>query len=215
MAVLGATTLTGCSYIESFIAGGSRCVFNQTIPSDNGVGISVGWTKETSLTYNNIALRVVTGTVTPGGSTAFTTVLTQKSIGLSVQPASAGVTFNQASGNVGSGQQVASGSFSAGPALADLPAHDHSYSREAANPVFSAPAQRVLVDLSPRTSGSAGGDNGHQHGITFTQHSHGVASTHGHVITGAHTHTPPAASLQEDFAVLYRDVVIATKDSPP
>ncbi len=208
MAVLGATTLTGCSYIESFIAGGNRCLFNQTTPSTS-------WTKETSLTYNNVALRVVTGTVTPGGSTAFTTVLTQKSIGLSVQPASAAVGFNQASGNVGSGQQVASGSFLAEPALADLPAHSHSYTREESNPVFSAPAQRVLVDLSARTSGSAGGDGGHQHGITFTQHSHGVTSDHTHPIGGSHSHTPPAASLQEDFAVLYRDVVIATKDSPP
>jgi hypothetical protein len=71
MAVLGATSLTGCNSIPSFIAGGSLMLFQQT-------AAPTSWTKET--THNNKALRVVTGTATPGGSTAFSTVFASRPI---------------------------------------------------------------------------------------------------------------------------------------
>ena len=71
MAVLGSTSLTGCNSIPDFIAGGSLMLFQQTsAPS--------GWTKGTS--HNNKALRVVTGTASSGGSTAFTSVFTSRSV---------------------------------------------------------------------------------------------------------------------------------------
>jgi hypothetical protein len=76
MAVLGSTSLTGCNSIPDFIAGGSLMLFQQTTAPTN-------WTKET--THNNKALRVVTGTATPGGSTAFTTVFASRT------PAGSGV----------------------------------------------------------------------------------------------------------------------------
>ena len=69
MAVLGSTSLTGCNSIPDFIAGGSLMLFQQTTAPTN-------WTKGT--THNNKALRVVTGTATPGGSTAFTSVFASR-----------------------------------------------------------------------------------------------------------------------------------------
>jgi hypothetical protein len=71
MAVLGSTSLTGCNSIPDFIAGGSLMLFQQTTAPTN-------WTKGT--THNNKALRVVTGTATPGGSTAFTTVFASRTV---------------------------------------------------------------------------------------------------------------------------------------
>ena len=69
MAVLGSTSLTGCNSIPDFIAAGSLMLFQQT-------SAPTGWTKQT--THDNKALRVVTGTATPGGSTAFTSVFASR-----------------------------------------------------------------------------------------------------------------------------------------
>jgi hypothetical protein len=69
MALLGATALTGCNSIPDFIAGGSLVTFQQTTAPTS-------WTKQT--THNNKALRVVSGTASSGGSTAFTSVFTSR-----------------------------------------------------------------------------------------------------------------------------------------
>lgn len=223
MAVLGATTLTGCLYIESFLGGtdpgtgtGYKCVFNQTTPSTS-------WTKETALAYNDIALRVVTGTgAATGGSTAFSTVLTTKSIGLAIQPATAGVIF-QPSQPGGVTLQAKTIQNSATPvqttttaSLADLPPHDHQFQRNLAQPVLNAGVSRTNATLTgPFNSGQGGGNVQHSHTLQFTAHSHVVNSNHTHTISGSHSHTPPVPATQENFAVLYRDVVIARKDVKP
>jgi hypothetical protein len=62
MAVLGSTTLTGCSSIPSFLPAGSLCLFQQT-------AAPVNWTKQT--THNDKALRVVSGTASSGGTNDF------------------------------------------------------------------------------------------------------------------------------------------------
>lgn len=71
MAVLGATSLTGCNSIPDFIAGGSLVTFQQT-------SAPTSWTKQTS--HDNKALRVVSGVAGSGGSTVFTSVFTSRSI---------------------------------------------------------------------------------------------------------------------------------------
>ena len=72
MAVLGSTSLTGCSSIPDFIGTGFLMLFQQT-------AAPTGWTKQT--THNNKALRVVTGAATPGGTFPFTDVLTNRTFG--------------------------------------------------------------------------------------------------------------------------------------
>ena len=71
MAVLGSTNLTGCNSIPDFIAGGSLMLFQQSTAPIN-------WTKQT--THNDKALRVVSGTATPGGTFSFSAVFTSRSI---------------------------------------------------------------------------------------------------------------------------------------
>lgn len=69
MAVLGSTSLTGCSSIPGFIATGTLMTFQQsTAPTS--------WTKQT--THDNKALRVVSGAAGSGGITNFTSVFTSR-----------------------------------------------------------------------------------------------------------------------------------------
>jgi len=69
MAVLGSTSLTGCNSIPDFIGTGSLMLFQQSTAPIN-------WTKQT--THNDKALRVVTGTATPGGTFSFSSVFTTR-----------------------------------------------------------------------------------------------------------------------------------------
>jgi hypothetical protein len=87
MAVLGPTNLTGCNSIPDFIAGGSLVTFQQT-------SAPTSWTKQT--THNNKALRVVSGTASSGGSTAFTSVFTSRTPTGSVSVSNAAVTLSTA-----------------------------------------------------------------------------------------------------------------------
>lgn len=223
MSVLGATTLTGCSFIEQFLGGidpgtgtGYRCIFNSTNPSTS-------WTKETSLAYNNAALRVVTGTgAGTGGSSAFTTVLSSnKSIGLSVGTGTANVTFQSSQpGNVSANAASlfpSGGGNPSGGAVADLPTHTHNFDRHAAVPVQPAAPLRVNSQLqTARQTTDRGSSTQHTHTIQASPHTHGITSNHTHTVSGgSHGHTPPVPGTQEDFAVLYQDVVIARKDVKP
>ena len=230
MAVLGSSTLTDCEYIEDFLGGidpgipggttGFKCVFNQTTPS-------VSWTKETDSAYNDIALRVVTGGsgAQISGSTAFSSVLTTKSIGLSIQSTPSNASLSAASGNVSVGQRTIQNQTTASSipllgALADLAPHNHDYTIESAVPVFNAAPERVIANLhGPFNSGARGGDGQHGHTVTFNLHSHPISSTHGHSFNdNGHSHPisgPLIPLTQENFTVLYRDVVIARKDVKP
>ena len=75
MAILGSTSLTGCSSIPDFINTNSLMFFSQTTSPTS-------WTKST--THNNKALRVVSGTAGSGGTTAFTSAFTTITPTLSV-----------------------------------------------------------------------------------------------------------------------------------
>ena len=70
MGVGGTLTSNGTNKYDAFPAG-TALVFNQT-------NAPTGWTKDT--THNNKALRLVNGTVSSGGSTAFTSVFTSRTI---------------------------------------------------------------------------------------------------------------------------------------
>jgi len=139
MAVLGATNLTGCNSIPDFIATGSLMLFQQTsAPS--------GWTKQTS--HDNKALRVVTGTATPGGSTAFTSVFASRT------PAG---TIAVTAGSVGNTTLT----------TPQIPSHTHTNGGgsnfNAASPFPS--TGNVSVNSSA-TTGSTGGDGAHTHPFT-------------------------------------------------
>lgn len=137
MAVLGSTSLTGCNAIPDFIASGSLMLFQQT-------SAPTGWTKQT--THNNKALRVVTGTATPGGSTAFTSVFASRT------PAG---TISVSGGSVGDTTL----------STPQIPSHSH--------PAGSTPVQRSVVPAeffaataNVGSTGAAGGGGSHTHPFT-------------------------------------------------
>lgn len=135
MAVLGATNLTGCNSIPDFIAAGSLVTFQQT-------SAPTSWTKQT--THNDKALRVVSGTASSGGSTAFSSVMASRT------PA---------------------GTVSATTlTIAQIPAHTHTGS---ATYPGSGPEQNQSGGAEDNTSfnvnsGSTGGGGSHDHGFTGT-----------------------------------------------
>ena len=137
MAVLGSTSLTGCNAIPDFIASGSLMLFQQT-------SAPTGWTKQT--THNNKALRVVTGTATPGGSTAFTSVFASRT------PAG---TISVSAGSVGNTTLT----------TPQIPSHSHS-SGASPSTAHIAYSETSVASAVSGTTGNTGGGGSHTHPFT-------------------------------------------------
>lgn len=217
MAVLGATSLTGCSSIPSFIATGSRMVFEQT-------AAPTSWTKETNAAFNDVALRAVTGAVSSGGSTPFVTVFPNSPRGLAAVPLAGPSNLSvQPSGTI-LGLQASTADVSVqGQSLASptIISHSHTYQQRSTGQNANAAGQLSTrsADAVPApqvtipASGNAGGGGQHSHGISDSGHA-------GHSInTGDHSHGVQEAShshqftmTARDFRLLYMDVIICTKD---
>ena len=206
MAILGSTTLTGCLYIPDFIAAGSKMIFRAT-------NAPTSWTKDA--THNNKTLRIINGaTLAPGGSTAFTSIFTgSRSVQGSIAQGATGLTVTAAPADVSIGAASAGVSIDAHTlAINEIPSHDHSY--QVNNVERKSPggdAQTVQGTDTPNT-GQAGSTQSHTHGITNPQHPHPVTNpNHPHGVTDPqHNHT--FTGTAQDFAVLYVDVIVATKD---
>jgi len=144
MAVLGSTSLTGCNSIPDFIATSSLMLFQQSTAPTN-------WTKQT--THDNKALRVVSGTATPGGSTAFTSVFASRTPAGSVSV---------------SGGTVGNTTLS----TPQIPSHTHT-SAQAFGLTVNQPASPTPFYSPPNTNnttpgntGSTGGGGSHSHPFT-------------------------------------------------
>ncbi len=174
MAVLGSTSLTGCNAIPDFIASGSLMLFQQT-------SAPTGWTKQT--THNDKALRVVTGTATPGGSTVFTSVFASRTPAgtISVSGGSVGNT-TLTTPEIPSHTHGGGVSFSPGTRLITGP--------DTPNPAYTAPGQAAVNAAS---TGPAGGGGAHSHPFSV-----GSASFSGTAL---------------DFAVQYVDLIICSKNA--
>ena len=217
MSVLGATTLTSCLYIESFLGGREpstnapfRCIF------ENASVAPISWTKETGYSTNGIALRVTNGSIGSRTNTDFSQVLTQRDIGLSIQQNTSTVTTKPNPANITIGPVQAGGPSFSSASVADLPAHTHSYSRHV-TATLTVTTPQVLVrsnDVATRVSSVRGSSATHPHSYTFTNHQHTISSDHSHSI-GPGLHSHPTDSTQESFSVSYRDVIIAEKDVKP
>jgi len=137
MAILQGSTLIGVDNIPGVIAAGSRMIFEQsTAPTS--------WTKIN--THDNKALRVVTGSASPGGTTAFTTVFTTRAVSGSV------------SGTVGPHTLTWS----------QMPSHRHATGTGVENnpgvsPTVPATNTVRLADAGAPFSGEAGADQAHSH----------------------------------------------------
>jgi len=138
MAVLGSTNLTGCNSIPDFIAGGSLVTFQQT-------SAPTSWTKQT--THDNKALRVVSGTATPGGSTAFTSVFASRTPAGSVSVSVSGGTVNNTT-----------------LTTPQIPSHSHSSGCvNSTNAAPFSPSFGSITNGVQSQTGLNGGDGAHSH----------------------------------------------------
>jgi hypothetical protein len=218
MAILGLDSLTGCNSIPDFIASGTRMIFN-------GTSAPTSWTKDTT-SHNNKALRIVTGTVSSGGTNPFIAVFpdTQKAVQVqagsggdaqTVQPATISLSLTQTTVNVNSIARTSDGNT--------LATHGHSGVRFPGDaqpgpvgpPTNKPVVARGLSDLSVNNNGASPVNAQHNHSFpgATSQHSHttnNAAHTHPVIASSAHVHTVTVAS--QDFAVSYYDVIIASKN---
>ena len=206
MAVLGATSLTGCTSIPQFMGTGARTTFRMaTCP--------VSWTKDGAIDIGT--LRVVSGSAVPSGSLIWDQVFTTRPYSSSVQPATDGCSVGAASGTIGLAQN------NAHPSAVPLSAVDTTQITAHNHPGVGLPGS---LSLTPGTSvayfarvntavGSAGGGGQHQHPTpTNGSHTHAISpeSPHTHTISGAHDHSGYSGSV--DFNLTYVDVIVAVKD---
>lgn len=207
MAILSGSTLTDCYYIPSFIPSGTVTVFNDTDTTPTS------WTKVT--TFNDYAIRVVSGSVTNGGSTAFSSILTQRNDSITLNPASISATLDTRAQNFDTGDTNNTSIDSISQNVADLPDHGHSYTRSLDNAPLAPGTNRQLAgpvtgNTMQATLEGSGGQHSHGFsGVTIEPHSHPFTSSHNHTISGSHAH--PGSSVSQDFRVYYNDVILATK----
>lgn len=224
--LMGANKAIGGNTTDNFPAG-TRMLFQQT-------AAPTGWTKDT--THNNKALRIVSGTVTTGGSVAFTTAFSSARATTSVTQ---GGTVGDTAITVA---QMPSHAHSViGTTSTESAFHSHAFTgtgstNTTGNHAHTTTAGSTYVMSSPGTgnfagqvgtsygggamvgagdhshtvsvSGTTGGqDASHTHDIAFTSSFNGSSQTHTHTFTGsAHSHTT-------DLAVQYVDVIVAAKDA--
>lgn len=211
--------IDGVQVTDSNFASGTRMLFQQT-------AAPLGWAKDT--THNNKAMRLVNGSVSSGGTVAFTTAFASKAV----------------SGTVGN----------TALSVGQLPAHNHDFSGttgfQSANHTHSfsdtvttsaAGAHTHTFGVRSTTAGDAGAGGGndesaqatppwgttaetlsagnHSHSVTVSgntginsgSHQHtfnGTTSTEGS--GGTHTHSFTGTAI--DLAVQYVDFIIAVKD---
>lgn len=113
------------------LVSGTRLMFQQSNPP-------TGWTKETNSAYNNVALRVVTGTVSNGGADDFTTVF-------------------------GASKTTATHTLT----IAQIPSHTHTYAGGNTIARGTVGGTGILADGTGIATGAQGGGGGHSHNLTM------------------------------------------------
>jgi hypothetical protein len=133
---------------------GTSMLFRQT-------AAPTGWTKVT--TYNDYALRIVSGAASTGGSVAFTTAFASQSVSGSIANTTAGGT--NGSTTLGTGE---------------MPSHTHTLSGEvqfgsgtSSKPGTGETGQPAVTF----TTNSTGGGGSHTHSFTGTAHNHSFTGT--------------------------------------
>ena len=134
------------------IPAGTRMLFQQT-------AAPTGWVKQT--TYNNYALRVVSGTASTGGTVPFTTAFTSYSVAIS------GTTGNKAAGGTVANHTLSN---------ARIPSHTHTYSKPAGGSGQGGKSGSINSSTTAN-SGASGGSQAHNHGFTGANHNHSFSGS--------------------------------------
>lgn len=197
------TIATTAFVIGQQFPSGTRMLFQQT-------SAPTGWTKDVS--QNDKALRIVSGSVTTGGTTAFSTVFASRTpagtVGNTI--ATGSISSTTSTGTVGSTALD----------VTQIPSHQHLVTTKASGSAtlsntstvdytanYSTNNNYILTgNPNPADSGlssATGSGATHTHSLTMNSHSHTLTmDTHNHTFTGTAL----------DFAVQYVDVIIAQKD---
>jgi len=190
ISVAGNLTLSGGSLTGSEFPSGTTMLFQQT-------AAPTGWTKVT--TYNDYALRVVSGSASTGGTVAFSTVMsTARTVSVSIAGAIATGTLDSVS---------ADGTVDARTlTLSQIPAHSHTITAATQTNTTATGAATRLTNLTGAgasgTTSTDGGGGSHTHPFTPVAHTHTFTGT-------AHTHS---VSGTTNLNVQYVDVIIASKN---
>lgn len=183
----GAAVVDLTATLAAGVPSGTSQLFVQT-------AAPTGWTKGT--THNDKALRVVTGSVSSGGSAAFSSAFGTPSVSGTISGApSAGNLGVSVSGNVGSTTL----------SINQIPAHSHSYQRANAGsqvPQYSGYQYRTVANFQAANTGNKGGNGSHNHNLSVSGNLSGAPGV-GNLALSSST-----ASIN----VQYVDVIIATKD---
>lgn len=211
MALLGATFLSGCDKIPSFIASGSKMIFYMsTVP--------VSWTKDT--TPNETMCKITNSTLSPGGSLTFSQIFqSSKAISGNTVQQNLGFTANNRSINLTTTAESAGSVPTISPvtvSIAQITTHTHPAILMGTVAPFRLQAGQEPSSVAVVTSQSSvvplSGSNPHTHTVVPSiPHSHSfgtvshthpsISSQHNHSITGS-----------ENFDILYIDVIVATKN---
>ena len=182
---------------------GTAILFQQT-------AAPTGWTKST--THNDKALRVVSGTVSSGGTAAFSTANITSSGSISVG-VSAG-TLAVGIGTLAVGIGTLAGA-AATLAESQIPSHAHNISLYSGT-IPQTPLATRRISGSPNqvnyvasfASDAAGGNGAHSHGISGSPSISGTPTLSGSPSITSTTFTGNATNL----SLQYVDVIIATKN---
>ena len=183
----GAAVVDLTATLAAGVPSGTKQLFVQT-------SAPTGWTKDTS-NNNDSAIRIVTGSVSTGGSTGFSSALATPSVTGSIAGApDAGTLAVNVSGN------IADTTLS----INQIPSHSHSYTRPytAQRDTNYNEYNNYYVNTGSANTGNAGGGGSHNHA---------------HNLAGAVSGTPGVGNLALGSStaainVKYVDVIVATKD---
>lgn len=193
----GAVTANGLPFPT-----GTRMAFQQT-------AAPTGWTKDVTATYDNSALRIVTGAAATGGAVAFTTALAAGLSSGSYTLTTSDIPSHTHTGTTGT-ESVGHTHTASGTTTGQSATHTHqAYYGAAGGGTVLGTSNVADTNTGGYATGNASGDHSHDYNLTTA----GVSASHTHSFTtggtgggGGHAHTLPS------FAVKYTDFIIATKN---
>jgi hypothetical protein len=221
MAVLSSNTLSGCSSIPSFLGGSADTPANPTVSVFRNTNAPTNWVKKT--THNDKALRVIGGangtSLSPGGSSSFTTILTSsKPFPGTITASTTGIgnAGPNPSGFSGTSELILNSVPNYTPSTPEMPSHSHptiffNPTLNSAGPLAygTIAAASNVVSTNPG-DGSAG--TGHVHSLSGGSHTHPISDPgHTHTVSPESSHTHSFTGSAQNFAVTYVDIIIATK----